>query len=59
MGAGAALEKSEEIINGKIVRSNLDGSGIENIVPVGHTTTPKQLALNIEGGLQLFFIRRY
>ena len=50
MGAGAAIEKSTEINNGKIVRSNLDGSGIENIVPVGHTSTPKQLALDIEGG---------
>jgi DNA-binding beta-propeller fold protein YncE len=50
MGAGAALERSKEINNGKIVRSNLDGSDIENIVPVGHTSTPKQLALDVEGG---------
>jgi sugar lactone lactonase YvrE len=49
MGAGAALEQSKEINNGKIVRSNLDGSNIENIVPVGHTSTPKQLALDVEG----------
>ncbi len=50
MGAGAALEHSEEINSGKIVRSDLDGSNIENIVPVGVTSTPKQLALDVDGG---------
>jgi sugar lactone lactonase YvrE len=50
MGEGAALENSIEADSGKIVRANLDGTNIENIVPVGITSTPKQLALDVKGG---------
>ena len=49
MGEGAALENSASLGSGRIVRADLDGTNIENIVPRGITTTPKQLALDVEG----------
>jgi len=49
MGEGAALENSTSPDSGKIVRADLDGTNIEIIVPRGITTTPKQLALDVEG----------
>jgi sugar lactone lactonase YvrE len=49
MGEGAALENSTSPDSGRIVRADLDGTNIEIIVPRGITTTPKQLALDVEG----------
>ncbi len=49
MGEGAALENSTSPDSGKIVRADLNGTNIEIIVPRGITTTPKQLALDVEG----------
>jgi DNA-binding beta-propeller fold protein YncE len=50
MGPGGAADKSVAPDDGKIWRANLDGSDAEIIVPVGITTTPKQLTLDINGG---------
>jgi sugar lactone lactonase YvrE len=50
MGKGGAADKSVAPDDGKIWRANLDGSDAEIIVPLGVTTTPKQLTLDVEGG---------
>ena len=50
MGKGGAADKSVAPDDGKIWRANLDGSDAEVIVPLGVTTTPKQLTLDVEGG---------
>ena len=50
MGLGGAADKSVAINDGRIMRANLDGSHIETVVPLGLTTTPKQLALDVAGG---------
>jgi sugar lactone lactonase YvrE len=50
MGPGGAADKSVAINDGRIMRSDLDGQNVENLVPTGITTTPKQLALDVPGG---------
>ena len=50
MGLGGAADKSVAINDGRIMRANLDGSDLETIVPLGLTTTPKQLAVDVAGG---------
>ena len=50
MGLGGAADKSVAINDGRIMRANLDGSHVETVVPLGLTTTPKQLALDVAGG---------
>jgi DNA-binding beta-propeller fold protein YncE len=50
MGQGGAADKSVAIDDGRIMRANLDGSNVETVVPLGLTTTPKQLALDVAGG---------
>lgn len=50
MGLGGAADKSVAADDGRIMRSDLDGKNIETLVPLGITTTPKQLALDVSGG---------
>jgi len=50
MGLGGAADKSVAVNDGRIMRADLDGQNIETIVPLGMTTTPKQLALDVAGG---------
>jgi sugar lactone lactonase YvrE len=50
MGLGGAADKSVSVDDGRIMRSDLDGKNIETLVPLGITTTPKQLALDVAGG---------
>ena len=50
MGLGGAADKSVAINDGRIMRADLDGSNVETVVPLGLTTTPKQLALDVAGG---------
>jgi sugar lactone lactonase YvrE len=50
MGLGGAADKSVAANDGRIMRSDLDGKNIETIVPLGITTTPKQLALDVADG---------
>lgn len=50
MGLGGAADKSVAVDDGRIMRADLDGKNIETLVPLGITTTPKQLALDVPGG---------
>ena len=50
MGPGGAADKSVAINDGRIMRADLDGQNVETLVPTGITTTPKQLALDVDGG---------
>lgn len=50
MGLGGAADKSVAVDDGRIMRADLDGKNIETLVPLGITTTPKQLALDVLGG---------
>jgi DNA-binding beta-propeller fold protein YncE len=50
MGIGGAADKSPGANDGRIMRADLDGKNIETLVPLGVTTTPKQLALDVPGG---------
>jgi DNA-binding beta-propeller fold protein YncE len=47
MGPGGSADRSIADSDGRIMRANLDGSDVEVIVPLGITTTPKQLALDL------------
>ncbi len=50
MGLGGAADKSAAINDGRILRADLDGKNIETLVPLGMTSTPKQLALDVACG---------
>ena len=50
MGPGGAADKSVAINDGRIMRADIDGTNVETVVPLGLTTTPKQLALDVAGG---------
>ena len=50
MGSGGAADKSVAINDGRIMRADLDGKNLETVVPLGQTSTPKQLALDVAGG---------
>ena len=50
MGMGGAADRSVAVDDGRIMRANIDGSDVQTVVPLGHTTTPKQLTLDVEGG---------
>ena len=50
MGIGGAADRSVAVDDGRIMRANIDGSDVQTVVPLGHTTTPKQLTLDVEGG---------
>ena len=50
MGPGGAADKSVADKDGRIMRADLDGQNIETLVPLGITTTPKQLTLDVAGG---------
>ena len=50
MGVGAFFEESIAPNDGSISRANLDGSNVEIVVPTGITTTPKQIALDVDNG---------
>jgi sugar lactone lactonase YvrE len=49
MGLGGAADRSAAVDDGRIMCANIDGSGVETVVPLGHTTTPKQLTLDVIG----------
>jgi len=50
MGPGGAADKSVALNDGRIMRADIDGTNVETVVPLGLTTTPKQLALDVAGG---------
>jgi sugar lactone lactonase YvrE len=50
MGTGGAADRSVAADDGRIMRANIDGSDVQTVVPLGHTTTPKQLTLDVPGG---------
>lgn len=50
MGPGGAVDNSVAINDGRIMRADLDGKNVETVVPLGLTSTPKQLALDVPGG---------
>jgi len=50
MGPGGDVDNSVAINDGRIMRADLDGKNVETVVPLGLTTTPKQLALDVAGG---------
>jgi hypothetical protein len=50
MGMGGAADRSVAVDDGRIMRANIDGSDVQTVVPLGHTTTPKQLTLDVTGG---------
>ena len=50
MGSGGAVDNSVAINDGRIMRADLDGKNVETVVPLGLTSTPKQLALDVAGG---------
>ena len=50
MGPGGAVDNSVAINDGRIMRADLDGNNVETVVPLGLTSTPKQLALDVAGG---------
>lgn len=50
MGPGGAADNSVAINDGRIMRADLDGTKVETVVPLGLSTTPKQLALDVAGG---------
>jgi DNA-binding beta-propeller fold protein YncE len=50
MGPGGAVDNSVAIDDGRIMRADIDGKNVETVVPLGLTSTPKQLALDVAGG---------
>lgn len=50
MGPGGAVDNSVAINDGRIMRADIDGKNVETVVPLGLTSTPKQLALDVAGG---------